>query len=240
MDEAELYGPFRRAHASLQAILDDYLASHTDIRALEAGCGSMSWVKLGDDVHVTGIDISQKQLDRNDDLHERFLGDIQTFPLPDSAFDVVLCWDVLEHLDDPVLALENLTSALKPGGLLILALPIPSSFHGMVTKLSPHWFHVLMYRALFWKGREDRAEMEPFPTFMRMSVTPGSLRKFADRPGLTMEWSRLYESNMQRTLRNKFRPFDWFVRSMALFRIASANRYDPRHGSAMYVIRKTG
>lgn len=44
--------------------------------------------------------------------------------VPDGAFDVVLSSHVLEHLDDPYQNLELLRAKLKPGGRLILVLPV--------------------------------------------------------------------------------------------------------------------
>jgi len=44
-------------------------------------------------------------------------------PLPDAGFDVVLALDVLEHLAAPLRLLRELRRVLRPGGLLILAVP---------------------------------------------------------------------------------------------------------------------
>jgi SAM-dependent methyltransferase len=50
------------------------------------------------------------------------LGDIGTLPFRDE-FDVVGCFDVLEHIPDDRLALTNLARSVKPGGGLILTVP---------------------------------------------------------------------------------------------------------------------
>jgi SAM-dependent methyltransferase len=42
---------------------------------------------------------------------------------PDSSFDVVTLWDVLEHSPDPLQLLVECRRVLKPGGLLILTYP---------------------------------------------------------------------------------------------------------------------
>jgi SAM-dependent methyltransferase len=41
----------------------------------------------------------------------------------DGEFDVVGCFDVLEHIPDDVEALRNLKKVLKPGGLLLVSVP---------------------------------------------------------------------------------------------------------------------
>jgi SAM-dependent methyltransferase len=48
--------------------------------------------------------------------------DITDLPF-DGEFDVVGCFDVLEHITDDVEALRNLEKALEPGGLLLVSVP---------------------------------------------------------------------------------------------------------------------
>jgi 2-polyprenyl-3-methyl-5-hydroxy-6-metoxy-1,4-benzoquinol methylase len=170
--------------AQLQAVLDDRLRGRAGLRVLEAGCGSTSHVRLPPDATLVGIDISQKQLDRNARLAERIRGDVQAHDLGVASFDVIICWDVLEHLPYPERALERFVRALRPDGLLVLALPHALSFKGMVTKLTPHAFHVWFYRRILGQplaGTEDRA---PFPTFMRAAIAPHRLVRFAEAHGL--------------------------------------------------------
>ena len=46
--------------------------------------------------------------------------DGQTLPVPDGAFDLVVCNCVLEHIPDDHAALAAMNRALRPGGLLFL------------------------------------------------------------------------------------------------------------------------
>ncbi|MES2906968.1 MAG: methyltransferase domain-containing protein [Pseudomonadota bacterium] len=55
--------------------------------------------------------------------------DIISIPEPDASFDAILCTEVLEHLPLPVVALEEMTRLLKPGGTLILTAPFWSLTH---------------------------------------------------------------------------------------------------------------
>jgi SAM-dependent methyltransferase len=52
-------------------------------------------------------------------------------PLEDSAFDLILCVDVLEHVHDVQLLLSEARRVLRPGGRLALATPA----HGRLTGL---------------------------------------------------------------------------------------------------------
>ena len=72
--------------------------------------------------------------------------DLETMPLPaaDETFDIVLCCEVLEHMDvDPMFMLEQINRVLKPGGLLLLTTPNITSSRGlwkMLRGVEPYFF----------------------------------------------------------------------------------------------------
>src|SRR3546814_2135706 len=41
-------------------------------------------------------------------------------PFPDQSFEAVICSEVLEHVPDPRLVLDEIARVLKPGGCLLL------------------------------------------------------------------------------------------------------------------------
>lgn len=55
--------------------------------------------------------------------------DIVNIPEGSESFDVILCSEVLEHLPNPVLALQEFSRLLKRGGTLILTAPFCSLTH---------------------------------------------------------------------------------------------------------------
>ena len=146
-----------------------------EYRVLDAGCGMRMTVDLPPGAHVVGIDISEAALARNDSVDERVVGDIEKHPFASESFDLAVCHDVLEHLEDPVAAVRNLARVVKPGGELDVRMPILWSVKGLLTKLTPYRFHVWCYRRLFrieTAGREGHA---PFPT--RLRIPPSRLEK---------------------------------------------------------------
>ena len=79
--------------------------------------------------------------------------DITSIPEPDASFDVILCSEVLEHIPDPLLAIDELSRLLKPGGKLILTAPFASMVHfapyHFCTGFSRYWYeHHLPLRGM--------------------------------------------------------------------------------------------
>ncbi|WP_139141391.1 class I SAM-dependent methyltransferase [Pseudohongiella acticola] len=57
------------------------------------------------------------------------VSDITAIPAPDASFDAILCSEVLEHVPDPTLALDEFARLLKHGGRVILTAPFSSNVH---------------------------------------------------------------------------------------------------------------
>ena len=193
-----------RELAVIQATLDVALEGRDSLRVLDAGCGSARNLRIPPGVHTTGIDISQLQLDRNRDLAERIRGDLQNYPLPEGSFDLVICWDVLEHLEDPGAALRNMRRALKPDGVMVLSLPNLMSIKGLVTKYTPQAFHIWFYRRIYRSSKTGRDDEGPFPTFLRRAISPKGIRRFAHENGLHVQHFGMLESRWQRLVRQRY------------------------------------
>lgn len=76
---------------------------------------------------AVGIDLDPRVRERvHDAARWRLLRADLDRPLPfrDAAFDVVVCEQVLEHLHDPHDALREMVRCLRPGGLLIVGVPV--------------------------------------------------------------------------------------------------------------------
>jgi SAM-dependent methyltransferase len=55
--------------------------------------------------------------------------DITAIPEPDGSFDALVCTEVLEHVPDPLGAVQEFSRLLRPGGMLILTAPFCSLTH---------------------------------------------------------------------------------------------------------------
>ena len=136
-------------------------------------------------------------------LHERIRADLEVHPLPPASFDLVVCWYVLEHLPQPRRALDRMAQSLRPGGLLVLAQPSLLSLKGLVTRLTPHWFHVWVYRHVFGRVNAGLDDNPPFPTYLRRTIRPAALRKYGRSHGLDIIYELHFEDYTQRRLRTE-------------------------------------
>ena len=64
-------------------------------------------------------------------------GDLRTVPIPQRAYDVVYCALLLERVQHVELVLDRLTSALKPGGLLLVRTGDRYSAAALLDRLLP-------------------------------------------------------------------------------------------------------
>lgn len=96
-------------------------------RLLDVGAGFGFFLSemRGRGWEVVGVEISRKAMDYAKDvlgltLH---LGPLEKVGFPESDFDVVSGFYVIEHLPDPMAFLKECYRILKPGGLLLLRYP---------------------------------------------------------------------------------------------------------------------
>lgn len=106
---------------------------------LDVGCGEgrHSWAAYSKfDCRVCALDMGQPGLsktrymfgvlDNEHNLTGRWVavrGDAMRLPLKDSAFDRVICSEVLEHVHDDGQSLKELVRVLKSGGILAVSVP---------------------------------------------------------------------------------------------------------------------
>ena len=95
-------------------------------RVLDAGCGTGLITRNLSGEGVLGVDINAWNLQQAR-LHAPdagfVTGDAENLPLASSSFDLALCTETLEHLNEPEKAVSELVRVLRPGGRLIGSVP---------------------------------------------------------------------------------------------------------------------
>jgi len=156
-------------------------------RILDAGCGSggASRALAEAGARVTAVDLFPTPphgLAEMDAQIQYVRADISAWSC-DCPNDGVILWDVLEHVPDPASALVNIRTALKPGGLALIATPNRwSPFNALC---DPHYglpgvslFNRKAVRRIVsgWLGwhRPDKAD---FPQLLSLGALENLLRK---------------------------------------------------------------
>ena len=121
--------------------VDDVLAGGKVKSLLDIGCGFGSFILAARQrgINATGIDIANFEIDfarerlnllRPQDNPESvyLLGSGLSLPFSDEKFDVVTLWNVLEHIPDDQILLQEVSRILRPNGRLYIVCPNYAAF----------------------------------------------------------------------------------------------------------------
>lgn len=98
-------------------------------RVLDVGCADR-WIErhCPTDVQYIGLDYPETGSALYAARPDIF-GDASHLPFADASFDAVLCFEVLEHVQNHLAALNQIGRVLKPGGTLLLSMPFMYPVH---------------------------------------------------------------------------------------------------------------
>jgi SAM-dependent methyltransferase len=116
---------FSRVLKQLSRKFNIKLAPET--RALDIGCAGGAFLCSARQLGLSAIGIEPNKW-LGDYARSKFnldvrIGTLSDHALPESSFDIVTLWDVIEHLSNPDYELEKIHAILRPGGLLVINYP---------------------------------------------------------------------------------------------------------------------
>lgn len=105
--------------------------------------------------------VDYKILDPVDTYNPDIVGDIHNLPFKDNTQDAIICIAVLEHVENPIKAFEEIYRTLKAGGYAFIYVPFLYYYHAEKG-----------YYGDYWRFTEDSLRLlsKPFSSFEIMPV----------------------------------------------------------------------
>jgi SAM-dependent methyltransferase len=210
------------------------------VSVLQAGClaplrelGIGELAESGFEISVTAVDADQPLArsvlrDTQTAYDDVITGDLRTVPIPQRAYDVVYCALLLERVEHVELVLDRLTSALKPGGLLLVRTGDRYSAAALLDRMLPR-----MLRRAVW-SRFRPGIPGPFKPVYEKAVSAEGIASYALMRGLVIA---ARSSDLTRPDRPAGLSSSVRITCAAISRL-SRGRFDDSHDELLYVIRK--
>lgn len=125
----------------IRDLINSYANSQKNIKLLDIGCGTGELLKelppLGD---VFGIDSSPQAIAfcKEKGLKNVSVAEGTKIPFPNNSFDVILCLDVLEHIQDDSAVLKEIYRVAKMGAIIFIFVPTFKFLWGRSDEVSHH------------------------------------------------------------------------------------------------------
>jgi SAM-dependent methyltransferase len=104
--------------------------------------------------------VDYKIMDPVPDYNPDILGDIHSMPFDNNSLDAVICLAVLEHVENPIKAFQEIYRVLKPGGYVLIYVPFLYYYHAEKG-----------YYGDFWRFTEDSLAYLSKP-FSKVEIAP--------------------------------------------------------------------
>jgi SAM-dependent methyltransferase len=186
-----------------------FLAARQPVRVLEIGCGQGAFLKQARrfSTEVKGFEYSKQAIEtcRESGLNV-VLGSVEDL---DEPVDILLAFQVVEHLENPGKVLEGWIEHIVPGGHLVVAVPnqdgVLGQVHDNYLNLPPHHASLWEEQSLRFIAERFNLEIthylrEPLSLELYATYTQSLLKRTPVRSGMMGKISRLLLMHVHRGL----------------------------------------
>lgn len=128
------YHKYLKSHSFIGKIykkyfLHKFLLKYSGKDFLDIGCGIGSFLFSGSE-KALGLDVNEYNVNyiNKNGLKAKLIPDTGIFPISDRSYESIVCDQVLEHIKDPTLFLNEINRVIKTPGKLILGLPLEKGY----------------------------------------------------------------------------------------------------------------
>jgi len=178
-------------YASKRATFYKSLLNYKLKNILEIGCGPGVFYNAfkKESIEWTGIDINP---------YWKKFGEENGIPISNNSvntlsqkYDVIIAYQVIEHVENPLLFIKQIISKLKPGGIVQLELPNQNSLSSRIRRLSPRFsydygfiqppMHLRAYQIKTIKSLFEKVNLETKKVFACSNTDKlwGQVRKYS-------------------------------------------------------------
>jgi SAM-dependent methyltransferase len=189
-------------YAEAERFVESMLPPDGVLKVLDIKAGEQRF-EIRRPIYVVGVDVVQAERGRRPDADEHRVMDLEQVELETEEYDVVLCINVLEHAQEPLALLHQVSNALKGGGTFVVVVPNVTSLKSFVARVTPWAVHRWFYERVL------RADDYPARSVHSLSLRPRALLAQARSRGWKVAYFRTYEGPVQKSVRHRLGIVGW-------------------------------
>ena len=185
------------------------LAEKKIVLDIACGEGYGSNLLANSATQVIGIDIDESVVKKANKKYKKNninfeTGSINAIPIEDNRFDLITCFETIEHVDDHIASIKELKRVLKDTGILLISSPDKLNFSDKSGYKNP--FHLKeLYEKEF---KEMILDNFHYVLFLKQSPVNGSLITSETQSAIQSFYTGNYES-IQKI--NAYEPLFWIA-----------------------------
>jgi SAM-dependent methyltransferase len=83
--------------------------------------------------------VNYQIMDPVPDYNPDIVGDIHAMPFSENAYDAICCMAILEHVENPIKAVQEMHRVLRPGGFCLCYVPFLFYYHAQESYYKDYW-----------------------------------------------------------------------------------------------------